>query len=303
MEIGACWLYAISEFGYPPSFTDTIGYFRKMAALGFKAVELETYTEANQQETQARRGEIKETLIAEGLHLVNCVAVLPEILAADPDKRRRALARFRQAAELAAWLGSVTLQTDSYFPPLVRQGGAPYAEAIEFGVRIKARTHSGFDWREFWRIMVESYRECARIATDFGLKFCIEPRTGETLATSDAMLRLIDHADVDNLGVVLDAAHLFAAKEILPLSVEKLGDRIFYVHAADNDGRDNLHLAVGDGEIDWEGLLLALTRVGYDGYIGVDVGNVSKIDDAMTRSKARLERLVAEIRGKGHAAP
>ena len=97
---------------------------------------------------------------------------------------------------------------------------------------------------ESWSVPTVSAPE---LASDHGLRFCIEPRVGETFATTDAMLRLIDHVDTENLGVVLDAAHLYAAKEILPLSVEKLGDRVYYVHAADNDSKDNRHLAVGDG--------------------------------------------------------
>ena len=55
MKISACWLYAISEYGYPPSFADTIRYFRKMAALGFKAAELETFTDANQRDDRTTR--------------------------------------------------------------------------------------------------------------------------------------------------------------------------------------------------------------------------------------------------------
>ncbi len=45
--------------------------------------------------------------------------------------------------------------------------------------------------------------------------------------------------------------HLHAAKELIPLSVEKLGSRIFYIHASDNDGRDNYHWAPGKGTVDW----------------------------------------------------
>ena len=57
------------------------------------------------------------------------------------------------------------------------------------------------------------------------------------MANTDGLLWLIDAVGDENLGVVLELAHLNAQKEILPLSVEKLGNRIFGIHVSDNDGR------------------------------------------------------------------
>ncbi|MFP3195481.1 MAG: TIM barrel protein [Caldivirga sp.] len=59
----------------------------------------------------------------------------------------------------------------------------------------------------------------------------------------------MDEVSMDNFGAVLDVGHLNAAKELIPLSIEKLGDRVFYVHASDNDGRDNYHWSPGRGVV------------------------------------------------------
>src|SRR2546422_4440067 len=98
--------------------------------------------------------------------------------------------------------------------------------------------------------MVESFSFMAREAKKAKLRFCVEPRVGELLSNTDAILRMMDAVENDNFGAVLDTAHLNAQNEILALSVEKLGRRIFYVHAADNDGRTNDHLAIGRGTVD-----------------------------------------------------
>ena len=92
--------------------------------------------------------------------------------------------------------------------------------------------------------LVDAFGRCFDIAAEAGLKFCLEPRVGEQIANTDALLRLIDACGRPNFGAVLDTAHLHAQKEILPLSVEKLGKRIFYLHVADNDGMKNDHWAV-----------------------------------------------------------
>ena len=91
---------------------------------------------------------------------------------------------------------------------------------------------------------------------------------------------------------MLDTAHLHAQKEILPLSVEKLGCRIFYVHAADNDSRTNEHLALGEGTIDRVGLIAALKKQGFDGYIALDMGQVPDPDKAYFESNDFLEQLM-----------
>ena len=127
----------------------------------------------------------------------------------------------------------------------------------------------------------------------------MEPRVGELISNTDALLRLIDAVGHERFGAVLDTAHLHAQKEILPLSVEKLGRRIRFVHAADNDGRTNAHLAPGRGTVDWEGVLRALAKHGYDGYIGMDIGRVEDLDaqfqDGMTFLHALGERINVKV--------
>jgi sugar phosphate isomerase/epimerase len=68
---------------------------------------------------------------------------------------------------------------------------------------------------------------------------------GENVSNTDAMLRLFDAIPDRNFGAVLDTGHQNAQKEILPLSIEKLRDRIFYVDVSDKDGRTNTHLPFG----------------------------------------------------------
>jgi sugar phosphate isomerase/epimerase len=102
----------------------------------------------------------------------------------------------------------------------------------------------------------------------------------------------MDHVDSPVFGAVLDCGHLHAQKEILPLSVEKLGARIFYVHASDNDSRDNDHLAPGRGTVDWETLIAGLRRHGFDGYIGIDVGGVPDLEAQYVEGLAFMRELL-----------
>ena len=105
---------------------------------------------------------------------------------------------------------------------------------------------------------------------------------------------MMDAVGDENFGAVLDTAHLNAQKEILPLSVEKLGKRIFYVHAADNDGCVNEHLASGRGTVDWDGVFQGLKKHGFSGYVAVDVGMVPDLDSQYRESVSFLQQKAAQ---------
>ncbi len=295
MKISCCWLYAISKYGYPPSIEDTYRVMGEMADLGFEYIELEGVREENLLAVQANQGELKKHADDLGLKVVNFCPVLPDLVSLDEGRRERALELFDVAIEVADFFGCETIQADSYTPPLKFVGDRPYKEMISFGQQFKVEVDPEFRWDELWEALVDSMRICNRKAKRAGLRFCLEPRVGEIVSNTDAMLRLIDAVGDENFGAVLDTGHQHAQKEILPLSVEKLGRRIFYLHVSDNDGRTNEHLALGRGTIDWEGVFTALAKHHFEGYVAIDVGGVPNLDEQYAASKAFLEQLARRL--------
>jgi len=295
--VNLAWLYAITKYGYPPGISQVFSALEDARRLGFRFIELEAYKEGNLAELEENRREILERAESLGISIVNFAGIFPELLSPEEPARERGFALLRRAAELASFFGSAMLQTDTFTPPVRFVGQAPYTGSIAFGVSYRVEIDPAFSWRAFWGRLVDTYRRASRIALDAGLKFVIEPRIGETISNSDAMLRLIDDVGMDNFGAVLDTGHLHAAKELLPLSVEKLGERIMYVHASDNDGRDNLHLPPGEGTVDWEGVFRGLRKFGFRGPIAVDVGGrevLSRLDEAVLKSREFVEEMAAK---------
>lgn len=58
--------------------------------------------------------------------------------------------------------------------------------------------------------------------------------------------------DFENYGVCLDYAHANISSTPLSVWVERLQPYIRHLHINDNDGISDLHLAVGEGDIDWD---------------------------------------------------
>jgi sugar phosphate isomerase/epimerase len=305
MKIGCCWLYAISKYGYPPPISHAYSYLEDAARLGFKAVELEIVGEENLAEFERERAGIKQRCEDLDLKVLNFIPVFYDTVSLDRARRERALEGFRRGLELAVHFGCETIQSDSYTPPLEFIGEVPYQQAIKFGSGYRVKVDPSFEWQALWDVMVESFARLTREAGEAGVKFCVEPRTGELLSNSDSILRMADAIGDDNFGLVFDTAHLHSQKEILPLSVEKLGRRIFYVHVSDNDSSTNAHLGLGRGNIDWVGVFQALKKHHYSGWVGIDVGGVPDLNEQYSDSRAFLLRLAEEQRTEsvaGHSA-
>jgi sugar phosphate isomerase/epimerase len=187
------------------------------------------------------------------------------------------------------------IQTDSYAPPIEFVGEAPYQSGLRYAQQYRVKIDPAFKWEDVWSWLTDSIGACADEANRASLKFGLEPRVGEIVSNTDALLRLMDAVDADNFGAILDTAHQHAQKEILPLSVEKLGGRVYAVHAADNDGQTNQHLAIGRGTVDWETVFQALKKHGFAGPVMVDVADGQDLDAQYRDSKATLEQLAARL--------
>ena len=291
MKINMCWLYAISKYGYPPSMEDTLKVIDEVADLGFTYMEMEGVREDNMKAVWNARKSIKNRIDDKGLKLMNFCPILPSLVSLDKTEREKGFELYKIGLDLSEYFETELVQIDSFTPPLKFKGEAPYKEAINFGLELKIEIDPNFSWNDQWRVLVQSFDRAADMAKERGKKLCVEPRVGEMIANTDSALRLIDHMSADNFGIVLDTGHLNAQKEILPLSVEKLGKKIYYLHVSDNDGKINKHLGLGRGNIDWEGVFLALKKHGFDGFVGLDIGNIEDLDKEVIESRKFLEKL------------
>jgi sugar phosphate isomerase/epimerase len=289
MKITCCWMYAIGRYGFPPSVDQAVQAIHEMADMGFENIELEGVGFENLQSVIDSRERLREACREARVRLSNFAIVLPELISADEAEMERAMTIFERGVKTAVYLESPFVWIDSHTPPVDVVSGQLLTDDIVFGQEYQVRIPDDFDWNMFWDRFVYSVSRCNQIAKENGVQLLIEPRVGETTSNSEALLRLVEAVADDNFGLILDTAHQHAQKEMLPLSVEKLGKRIRYVHVADNDGRMNWHHVPGSGTIDWEGLFLALKKQGYDGYYAIDLERLPQLDQKFLEAKRFLE--------------
>ena len=74
------------------------------------------------------------------------------------------------------------------------------------------------------------------------------------------------------LGMCLDTSHATCFGRIEPAAwSRRFADRICHVHCSDNDGRDDLHLGLGTGVVNFRALLQPLARIGSSAGVTLEV--------------------------------
>ncbi len=159
-------------------------------------------------------------------------------------------------------------------PPEIRPQGT---ELYTGGPPTAVIVDDDFSWSAFWDHAVRIVDQFAGIAGSKGLTLLIETRANDWVGSVDSILHLIRNVKRDNIGVILDVAHVHAGKEYLSLVVRKLSDYIKLVHLSDNDSSFAYHYPPGRGNIDFPTLFHDLRLVGYDGTLVIDISGVDHI--------------------------
>ena len=272
--------------------------------LGFSWIELEGIGKQLHL-VDKNKGEIKKRCDEAGLKVTNFVPVLPDLVSLDEGKRMAAVADFELGCEVGRFLNTNMVEADTYHTPLYVE--PPYDISKEFTYAYqppKTRVDPRFDfWQFFDHVLVDSIAKCNDYAESCGLRLCVEPRVWETVPSVWALDHLLRKVNSKNIGAVYETAHFACQRTSLVEAAEILGQRIFYVHASDSEYTREDHLELGKGLIDWEAVLLALQKHGFNGVFGIDIGGNPQMRDSLdgmyTRSKSFLESALARTEKHG----
>jgi len=177
-------------------------------------------------------------------------------------------------------------------PPEIRPAGT---ELYVGGPPTSVSVGDDFSWDRFWANAVDIVAQFAAIAASKGLSLIVETRANHVFGSTDALMNLIRDTGADNMGVILDVAHVHAGKEYLSLVIPKLGDLIKLVHFSDNDGTQAYHHSPGTGTINFPAIMKSLKRAGFDGTIIVDTSGVENIVDEAVKAREYYKKLIEEV--------
>ena len=142
-----------------------------------------------------------------------------------------------------------------------------------------------------WKWMLEEVSECADYAEQRNVVIGLEPEPGNVVSTTRHARRMVDEVGSRGLGILIDIGHLNAVNESIPHSILSTKGHLVHVHINDNDGTGDQHLVPGDGTIDFHSTLTALRKIGYTGYLTIELEQEGG-DSSVIRSKKFMEELL-----------
>jgi len=197
----------------------------------------------------------RRALAAEGLEgtLVTSLNGDTDITADDEGTRRAGRDFLKRYVEHAAELGSPLLSGALYGSVFTPRYLSPDERALR------------------WGYTVEALAELGPFAESAGVRVAIEPlsrfHTSLVNTAADGR-RLVDEVGHPAIGLLLDSFQMNIEEKSLRGAVQTAGDRVFHVHAAENDRG-----TPGSGQVHWTGLRDGLRDIGYDGRLIIESFN------------------------------
>ena len=106
-----------------------------------------------------------------------------------------------------------------------------------------------------------SLRTLDRMAQECGVRLCVENMPGFRFFLGQTAEQMSELLEGTNLPICLDIGHANTTGQLNEI-IDTLGSRIMNVHIHDNDGKQDQHLTIGEGTVDFDDCLKRLSSYG-----------------------------------------
>lgn len=231
---------------------DTFAFISKT---GYDAVEIAPFTIAKRvtDVPKERRAEIKSLAQKHGIAIsgIHWVLVQTEGLhLTHPDEAVRAA-------------------TAKYFCDLVNFCGDLGGETIVVGSPKQRNLEQGVSFEQGWEWATAVFRDAVMLAEQRGVTICFEPLApSETnfINTAEQAIQFVRQLHTPHFKIILDVKAMCSEEKSIPQIIEESWPNFAYFHANDRNLK-----GPGFGDVDFKPIAAALKRVGYKGYVSVEV--------------------------------
>ena len=195
----------------------------------------------------------------------------------NPDVREHAEETVRKQLQFASWLGCDTVLVLPGVVENIRPGFAvvPYADVYDRALA--------------------ALKRLAKYAQQYGVVIGLENVSSKFLLSPTEMRDFVDRVNSPWVQAYFDIGN------VLPIGypdhwIDILGDRITKVHIKDFFKKQNRQTHIGLGEVDYDAVFSAFKRIGYDGWVTVEVfpeeGETNS--DILQYNRAAFDRVVGK---------
>ena len=254
---------------------DTLAYAKR---IGYSAVEIAPFTLADSvvDISAGERQKLRDSAARIGIEIagIHWVLVKPEGLYmnhTDPAIRQRTSDYFRELVDFCADIDGKVIVV-----------GSPKQRNIMPGVT----PEQGWDWA------ANTFRDAVRQAEVRNVTICFEPLgPAETnfINTAADGIRFVQQFNSPNFKIILDVKAMCSESKPIPQIIRESSPHFAHFHANDKNLK-----GPGFGEVDFKPIAEALRKVGYNGYVSVEVFNFDEGPEVIATKS--LEYLNATFR-------
>lgn len=257
-------------FSWAPPYHEAIN---SIADLGFKGVELTIWNNEFRKEyyTSKTNKELRKLIADRGLTLTNLFCLPSGQASIYEQDRKNCVDEFRASVEVAKELGVDLLTTCTSCPFELE---FPFEQTRPVSQTWTVDIPKGADFKKNYEDFIEVLNNMADVCKEYDVRLALEPHPHRIMKNADSMLRILDRVDNRYIGLNLDPSHLFPMGEMAQVVVCQVNKSIFHAHFSDNDAQSNAHWRPGKGKIDWNATVRALSEIGYNGAISLELEDV-----------------------------
>ncbi|MBO4836660.1 MAG: sugar phosphate isomerase/epimerase [Clostridia bacterium] len=135
----------------------------------------------------------------------------------------------------------------------------------------------GMDADQMSAFNLEFFKEMGETAAQAGIGIAIENMIAPPFNDPERIMDLLDRLHDDTrFGFCLDTGHANMNRIDMPALILRLGGRLKTTHIHDNHGQRDEHLLPYLGDIEWDGIMHALHRSGYQGAFNFEVPQTTR---------------------------
>ena len=228
--------------------------------------------------------------------------VVQDLSSLEYDRRMRALDNFEAGTIIAKKLGAKIVNIVAPWPRELRDpndGYLPrYYEVIDpkEDEKYAIMMEPSFDWDKIWKQYVATTKDCLERVKKHNMLFTIEHHTNCMIADASSFLLLCQDIPDKALGYNMDVGWTQIQREYPPVAISKVKDRLYNLHMRDIDGAMRQFIHIGEGVMDFAGIIRELKKIGYKGFVSLEQdGHPGDMKATCKRYLDLMRKLITEV--------
>lgn len=275
-KIGCC-SFCFHKFAAGEVMDEAIDIIGRM---GFEGIELiiNAREDIANYWTDRNIGELRKKLDTYGLTVSQLAIFQPVVeglTSLNSDERNRSLDYFEAGCRIAKKIGAHFVNIVAPWPREFKGPGSYLPRYYDLpepkpGQKYRFDIASGFDWDAVWKGYIGTTKACLERAKRHGTPMTLEHHTHTMIPDATAFLRLWDAVRDPMLGYNLDVGWTMSQREYPPVAIHKARKHLKNLHMRDIDGMMRRFVHIGEGVMDFKGIVDTLKSIGFSGFMSLE---------------------------------